>query len=312
MKSLSQLTEHLSQLRKLKRRPTSKVLEVIESQIEADLLKLPSIPLMHILAQQSFLSKKLFDKLKKTWITQASTNFSSVDFARGFASLAKTSFLEHSELNWSIDMLKLNMDQFSPSSLILVLRGIVLLDMNDEALIERAVNAIVSRGISRLNVGQKAVLYSAFVGLEIDRPHFVPKLLAPLTAIRSELESSQRLISSVKSSAAEGVVANALTNLGYKFRRHVPLAGLYEIDFLVQSHRLAVEMLGIPYHTTLYGNFLSSSTKLKTRHLKRSGLNVVNIFETDDLEYNLKRAIHSVGASISPLTAQISGDYQFS
>jgi hypothetical protein len=274
--------------------------------------ELPTAKLMMVLAHNGFHSEVLFNQLIATWEASLLTNFNDSEFVDGLAALSKTDFIEPRLLDWIKSVLRTHLGDFPVSSLITVLRSFVLLELYDEALIELAVQAVLSKGVSKVGLIQKAVLHSAFVGLEIDKPVLAKRLLAPFTALRAELKSSSAISSSVKASISEEKVADVLTRLGYRYTRHAPLADLYEIDFLVKGHNLAVEMLGRPYHMTLVGNRLTANTKLKTRHLKRSGLHVVNVFTTENLEDSLQKAIRSVLRSVSPVSAQISGDNQLS
>eukprot|EP00359_Climacostomum_virens_P007345 CAMPEP_0204913412 /NCGR_PEP_ID=MMETSP1397-20131031/11291_1 /ASSEMBLY_ACC=CAM_ASM_000891 /TAXON_ID=49980 /ORGANISM="Climacostomum Climacostomum virens, Strain Stock W-24" /LENGTH=310 /DNA_ID=CAMNT_0052084639 /DNA_START=45 /DNA_END=977 /DNA_ORIENTATION=+ len=306
IRDIPKISDVLYRLKERRQRPPLATLLKVECDIEGMLGSKPPAHEMNTLAYTGFMSEKLFSKLKSQWLSEASMNFNSTEFTRGFLALSKTDFIQPDEMEICMKLLRDNLNEFSLSSLIWTLRAFVLLDLNDEQLYEQAIKVLIAKGISNINLREKQVLHSALVGFEIDRPLLAKRLLAPLTSFRSELNSSGAGKLQIRS-YSEDKIAHVLDKLGYRYFRNVSHAKLYELDFFIPSFRLAIEMLGLPYHTTVFGNHLTSNTKVKTRHLKRSGLHVVNVIETTDLENTLQKAIADVVASKSPVSSLVGG-----
>jgi hypothetical protein len=93
-------------------------------------------------------------------------------------------------------------------------------------------------------------------------------------------------------SYSQKYIARILSVYGYEFKENQYFSDFYEVDLVLPSHNIAIEVIGKPYHVSQFTQDLYPKLHMKIRHLKRLGLKVILVSDKETATLQLQKSIN--------------------
>jgi very-short-patch-repair endonuclease len=270
-------------------------------RIKVEMDKWPVGLTMEYFSREGFFIPSLYETLTKKWKNEVISKKNPIVFRTGFCALSNSIFMKKEIIDWSASQI-INLSRlFSDFDALHIARALTIINFYPSYLWTPVLHKLKLINTTKIIPEAKSIFFHIYKSIEIDKPENWKSMLSELKNSHQEISSSYKQNISFTKSISQTLVANILSEFGYKFLENQHISNFYEVDLMIPSMMIIIEVLGKSYHFSQFSNTFYPKLLMKIRHLKKLEWKILLVGDKESAINQLPKAISLISAFKDPV-----------